>query len=125
MPLIIQFKLDEYGVPVLDQVIHGPGGFDGQVYVCKHPDAPPVRVEVLGENRAFREAISGVRVYSVPVSETLGWMLRDESMEAHIIALGRNAAKELDVYQDCYEDIAQLWAEQDRNHLDCYLRYTE
>ena len=119
MPLII--KLDEYGV--LDQVIHGPGGFEGEVYVRK--DAMPERVEVLCENRAFREAISGVCVYSVPVSETLGWMLRDESMEAQIIALGRNAAKELDVYQDCYEDIAQLWAEQDRNHLDCYLRYTE
>ena len=28
MPLIIQFKLDEYGVSVLDQVIHGPGQFE-------------------------------------------------------------------------------------------------
>ena len=125
MPLIIQFKLDDYGVPVLDQVIHGPGGFEGQVYVRRHPDAPPERVEVLVENRAFREAISGVCVYSVPVSETLGWMLRDESLEAHIIALGRNAARELGVYQDCYEDIAWFYVEYDGDHLNCDLRYTE
>jgi len=70
MPLIIQFKLDEYGVSVLDQVIHGPGQFTGEVYVRK--DAMPERVDVLCENRAFREAVSGVCVYSVPVSETLG-----------------------------------------------------
>ncbi len=63
MPLII--KLDEYGV--LDQVIHGPGQFEGEVYVRK--DETPERVEVLCENRAFREAISGVCVYSVPVGE--------------------------------------------------------
>jgi hypothetical protein len=123
MPLIIKFKLDEYGVSVLDQVIHGPGQFQGEVYVRK--DAMPERVEVLCENRAFREAISGVCVYSVPVSETLGWILQDESMEAHIIALGRNAAMEMGVYQDCYEDIAQFWVEYDRDHLNCYLRYTE
>ena len=123
MPLIIQFKLDEYGVSVLDQVIHGPGQFEGEVYVRK--GAMPQRVDVLCENRAFREAISGVRVYSVPVTEILGWMLRDESIEAHIISLGRNAAREMDVYQDCYEDIAQFYVEYDRDHLDCYLRYTE
>jgi hypothetical protein len=123
MPLIIQFKLDEYGVSVLDQVIHGPGQFEGEVYVRR--GAIPEQMEVLCENRAFREAISGVCVYSVPVSETLGWVLRDESIEAHIIALGRNAARELDVYQDCYEDIAQFWVEYDRDHLNCYLRYTE
>jgi hypothetical protein len=119
MPLII--KLDEYGE--LDQVIYGPGQFEGQVYVRK--DTMPERVDVLCENRAFREAISGVCVYSVAVVDTLGWMLRDESMEAHIIALGRNAAREMDVYQDCYEDIAQFWVENDRDHLNCYLRYTE
>jgi hypothetical protein len=124
MPLIIQFKLDEYGVSVLDQVIHGPGGFEGHVYVCEE-GVIPERVEVLDENRAFREAISGVCVYSVPVSDVLGWMLQDESMEAHIIALGRNAARELGVYQDCYEDIAQFYVEYDRDHLNCYLRYTE
>jgi hypothetical protein len=123
MPLIIQFKLDEYGVSVLDQVIHGPGQFEGEVYVCKN--AMPERVEVLCENRAFREAISGVCVYSVPVSETLGWMLQDESIEAHIIALGCNAAREMGVYQDCYEDIVQFWVEYDSDHLNCYLRYTE
>jgi hypothetical protein len=117
MPLII--KLDEYGV--LDQVIYGPGQFD--VYVRK--DAMPERVDVLCENRAFREAISGVRVYSVPVTEVTGWVLRDESIEAHIIALGRNAARELGVYQDCNEDIAQFYVENDRDHLNCYLRYTE
>jgi hypothetical protein len=123
MPLIIQFKLDEYGVSVLDQVIHGPGQFAGEVYVRK--DAMPERVDVLCENRAFREAISGVRVYSVPVSETLGWVLRDESIEAHIIALGRNAARELGVYQDCYEDIAQFWVAFDDGHFQCYLEYSE
>jgi hypothetical protein len=123
MPLIIQFKLDEYGVSVLDQVIHGPGQFEGEVYVRK--DTMPERVEVLCENRAFREAVSGVGVYSVPVSETLGWVLRDESVEAHIIALGRNAARELGVYQDCHEDIAQFYVEYDSDHLSCYLRYTE
>ena len=48
-----------------------------------------------------------------------------ESVEVHIIALGRNAARELSVYQDCYEDIAQFWAEYDRDHLNCYLKYTE
>jgi len=125
MPLIIQFKLDEYGVSVLDQVIYGPDGFEGQVYVRKHPDSPPERVEVLVENRAFREAISGVRVYSVPVSETLGWELRDESMEAHLIALGRNAAREMGVYQDCYEDIAQFQVAFNDGHLHCYLDYSE
>ena len=119
MPLII--KLDEYGV--LDQVIHGPGQFVGEVYVRK--DSMPERVDVLCENRAFREAISGVCVYSVPVGDVLGWVLRDESIEAHIIALGRNAARELGVYQDCYEDIAQFYAEYDSDHLSCFLRYTE
>ena len=119
MPLII--KLDEYGV--LDQVIYGPGQYEGEVFVRR--DTIPERVEVLTENRAFREGISGVCVYSVPVIETLGWMLRDESIEAHIIALGRNAAREMDVYQDCYEDIAQFYVEYDRDHLNCYLRYTE
>jgi hypothetical protein len=123
MPLIIQFRLDEYGVSVLDQVIHGPGQFEGEVYVRR--GAMPEQMEVLCENRAFREAISGVCVYSVPVSETLGWVLRDESIEAPIIALGRNAAREMGVYQDCYEDIAQFWVEYDRDHLNCYLRYTE
>jgi hypothetical protein len=123
MPLIIQFKLDEYGVSVLDQVICGLGQFEGEVYVRK--DAMPERVDVLCENRAFREAISGVCVYSVLVSETLGWMLQDESIEAHIIALGRNAARELGVYQDWYEDIAQFYVECDRDHLNCYLRCTE
>ena len=124
MPLIIQFKLDDYGVPVLDQVVHGPGGFEGQVYV-REEGLIPERVEVLAENRAFREAISGVCVYSVPVSETLGWMLQDESMEAHLIALGRDAARELGVYQDCYEDIAWFYVEYDGDHLNCYLRYAE
>jgi hypothetical protein len=119
MPLII--KLDEYGV--LDQVIHGPGQFVGEVYVRK--DAMPERVEVLCENRAFREAVSGVCVYSVPVVDTLGWVLRDENIAAHIIALARNAAREVGVYQDCYEDIAQFYVEYDRDHLSCYLRYTE
>ena len=123
MPLIIQFKLDEYGVSVLDQVIHGPGEFQGEVYVRK--DAMPERVEVLCENRAFREAISGVRVYSVPVTDVTGWVLQDESIEAHVIALDRNAAREMDVFQDCYEDIAQFYVEYDRDHLNCYLRYTE
>jgi hypothetical protein len=123
MPLIIQFRLDEYGVSVLDQVIHGPGQFEGEVYVRK--DIIPERVEVLSENRAFREAISGVCVYSVPVTETLGWVLRDESIEAHIIALGRNAAREMGVYQDCYEDVAQFYVEFNSDHLSCYLRYTE
>ena len=123
MPLIIQFKLDEYGVSVLDQVIHGPGQFEGGVYVRK--DAMPERVDVLCENRAFREAISGVCVYSVPVTEVTGWVLRDESMEVHIIALARNSARELNVYEDCYEDIAQFYVEYDSDHLSCYLRYTE
>jgi hypothetical protein len=123
MPLIIQFKLDEYGVSTLDQVIHGPGEFHGEVYVRK--GAMPEQVEVLCENRAFREAISGVRVYSVPVVDTLGWVLRDESLEAHVIALGRNAARELGVYQDCYEDIAQFYVEHEQGHLNCHLRYTE
>ena len=121
MPLIIQFKLDEYGVSVLDQVIGCQ--FDDEVYIRK--DSMPERMEVLCENRAFREAISGVRVYSVPVTEVTGWVLRDESIEAHIIALGRNAAREMGVYEDCYEDIAQFYVEYDRDHLNCYLRYTE
>jgi hypothetical protein len=95
----------------------------GEIYVRK--DATPERVEVLCENRAFREAISGVRVYSVPVVDVLGWVLQNESLESHVIALGREAARELDVYQDCYEDIAQFWVEYDRGHLNCYLRYTE
>jgi hypothetical protein len=123
MPLIIQFKLDEYGVSVLDQVIHGPGQFEGEVYVRK--DAMPERVEVLCENRAFREAISGVCVYSVPVTDTMGWILRDESIEAHIIGLGRNAAREMSVYQDCLEDIAQFRVAFDDGHFHCYLRFTE
>ena len=123
MPLIIQFKLDEYGV--LDQVIYGPGHFEGEVYVRKDQATMPERMEILRENRAFREAISGVRVYSVPVTDTMGWMLRDETVEAHIIALGRNAAREMRVYQDCYEDIAQFWVEHEQGHLTCYLRYTE
>ena len=123
MPLIIQFKLDEYGLSVLDQVIHGPGQFEGEVYVRK--DEIPERVDVLCENRAFREAISGVCVYSVPVSQTLGWMLRDESIEAHLIALGRNAAREMGVYQDCYEDIAQFQVAFDAGHFHCYLEYSE
>ena len=123
MPLIIQFKLDEYGVSVLDQEIHGPGQFEGEVYV--RADAIPERVDVFCENRAFREAISGVCVYSVPVTEVTGWVLRDESIEAHIIALGRNAARELGVFQDCYEDIAQLWVAFDDGHFHCYLSYAE
>ena len=123
MPFIIQFKLDEYGVSVLDQVIHGPGQFEGEVYV--HRAAMPERVEVLCENRAFREAISGVCVYSVLVTDTMGWVLRDESIKAHIIALARNAAREMGVYQDCYEDIARFWVTFDDGHFHCYLEYSE
>jgi len=66
-----------------------------------------------------------VRVYSVPVTEVTGWVLRDESIEAHIITLGRNAAREMDLFQDCYEDIAQFYVEYAGDHLNCYLRYTE
>jgi len=52
-------------------------------------------------------------------------VLREESIEAHIIALGRNAARELGVYQDCYEDIAQFWVKFDDGHFHCYLEYSE
>ena len=124
MPLIIQIKTDKGGFALLDEVIHGPGSFEGQVYVRnKDLDTIPVPVQVLDENRAFREAISGVCVYSVPVSQTLGWILRDESVEAHIIRLGRNAARELGIYQDVYEDITQFYVVYDDAHYHCYMEY--
>ena len=48
---------------------------------------PPEPVEVITSLRDFREAASGVEVYSVSAAETLNWRLHDQTLREHLADL--------------------------------------
>jgi hypothetical protein len=127
MILVVSLRTTAQGQPLLDGVFSNNDPEGGvQVFVRQEFD-PPVRFNVNTSLQDWREAISGVEVFTVPAKDTLDWRLNNQTLNELLIAEAINTATDLGILNQNNVDLATIhvvFSSQD-NRYHCYLEFHE